>query len=530
MDHAFTLSASRLVRRSSESGVHPKDSSARREAWLEGMNTLLRNGTHFANRYRIVGSIAAGGMGAIYEVEHLETDRRLALKVMLPHTLQSENLRERFRAEAKVAARIRSEHVVDVLDAGVDEATAMPFLVMELLAGEDLGAHLGRVGRLSAGDVVEYLSQVALGLDRMHAASVIHRDLKPENLFLARREDGSIQVKILDFGVAKVIAAGAAATKGTHAQGTPLYMAPEQFAAGREVSPATDVFALGMIVYLLLVGEAYWAPELGGGMNIFVLSRLAEAGPQEAASVRAASRGVVLPPAFNTWFTRATAPDPAARFASATAAAVALGEALGVSARRQVVLHASEPFGADLEDSTIPSTLAAFPSTQKVTLRSAQRVTFPAADVACLPERSWLETLPSGAAEIVARPRLPSPKRLGVLGAATVVGAALALLSVGGWGTPGGAGPAHLSAAGPAFLLAAGPVRVAEPAPVAASAAQTAAAPVAAATGVAAPHASGAWARPSGKIGASRPIARPVVGAPAKSPTAATARRRYTRD
>ena len=100
------------------------------------MSDELAEGTIFANRYRIIRCIAAGGMGAVYEVIHLETDRKRALKVMLPHILGSQDLRDRFKREARVAAQIESEFIVDVFDAGLDEATKMPFLVMELLNGE----------------------------------------------------------------------------------------------------------------------------------------------------------------------------------------------------------------------------------------------------------------------------------------------------------------------------------------------------------------------------------------------------------
>src|SRR5580704_5559526 len=108
------------------------------------MGSGLAVGTLFASRYRVVRRIATGGMGAVYEVIHLETERRRALKVMLPHILESEELRERFQREAKVAAHVESEFIVDVFDAGFDEETQMPFLVMELLRGEELSKRVKR--------------------------------------------------------------------------------------------------------------------------------------------------------------------------------------------------------------------------------------------------------------------------------------------------------------------------------------------------------------------------------------------------
>src|SRR4051794_552900 len=108
--------------------------------------SALQNGSIFAGRYQVVGLIAAGAMGAVYEVVHLETQRRRALKVMLPHIVESAELRDRFKLEARIAAHIESKFIVDVFDAGIDDATEMPFLVMELLRGEELGKRLKRLG------------------------------------------------------------------------------------------------------------------------------------------------------------------------------------------------------------------------------------------------------------------------------------------------------------------------------------------------------------------------------------------------
>lgn len=291
----------------------------------------LVEGSVFAGRYQIVRSIAQGGMGAVYEVVHTETQRRRALKVMLPNMLQSQEMRDRFRQEACVTANIESEHIVDVLDAGIDEKTQMPFLVMELLRGEELDKRLKRLGRLDAREVVTYLHHVALALDKTHRASIVHRDLKPGNVFLTEREDGSLRAKILDFGVAKLIADGATSAGATQSLGTPLYMAPEQFNIGQKVSPAVDIFSLGMMAYTLLVGAPYWQEEISAGANIYAFAARAMHGPTEAATARAIRQGVSLPAAFDAWFARVTASAPQARFPMASAAIAALAEALGVA-------------------------------------------------------------------------------------------------------------------------------------------------------------------------------------------------------
>src|SRR4051812_22381964 len=228
------------------------------------MSFGLQNGTIFAGRYRIVRCIAAGGMGAVYEVLHIETERRRALKVMLPHIVQDAELRERFKREARVAAQIESKFITDVFDAGVDDETGMPFLVMELLKGEELGQRLKKVGRFAPAEALNYLQQTASVLDKTHRAAIVHRDLKPANLFLVERDDEPPHIKVLDFGVAKIVAEGATSGGMTMTVGTPLYMAPEQFRNGI-IQPSADIFALGMIAYTLLVGHAYWAEDLKKG-------------------------------------------------------------------------------------------------------------------------------------------------------------------------------------------------------------------------------------------------------------------------
>ena len=310
------------------------------------MNALLPNST-FAARYQIIRCIAAGGMGAVYEAVHLETERRRALKVMHAHFVQSAELRERFKREAKVAAQIDSDFVVDVFDGGIDDATSMPFLVMELLKGEELGKRLAAVGRFAVPEAITYLWQTALALDKTHRAQIVHRDLKPENLFLTEREDGPPRIKVLDFGVAKFVAETGTQSGQTRSLGTPLYMAPEQF-RGQRVTAQADNFALAMMAYTLLVGAPYWHDEAGGDTDVVAFALRAHAGPQESARLRASRFGVALPDGFDAWFSKATATDPMARFASATATITALGEVLGVHPAMLTGVAASDPLRPSL--------------------------------------------------------------------------------------------------------------------------------------------------------------------------------------
>ena len=292
---------------------------------------VLHRGDVFAGRYRVERCIGTGGMGAVFEAEHMDTERRVALKVLHAQALNSETARERFKQEARVAGKLRHLHIVDVLDAGVDDLTAMPFLVMELLHGEDLGSRIHRIGPMGAPEAVRILQQIGSALDCLHERQIVHRDLKPENLFLTWTDDGTPTIKLLDFGVAKVLAEGKTSGLTQDAQGTPVYMAPEQFAEQIRISPATDIYALGMLAFTMLTGHQYWGSEIARGMNVFMLARVAEAGPKELATLRATRAGMTLPPAFDEWFSTVTALVPGERFPTATDAVEALADVFGVT-------------------------------------------------------------------------------------------------------------------------------------------------------------------------------------------------------
>jgi serine/threonine-protein kinase len=283
-------------------------------------------------RYRIVRCIKEGGMGAVYEVVDEKTTGSRALKVMLPDLCENEGLRARFALEARITGGIESDHIVRTFDAGVDETTGTPFLMMDLLRGEDLGGVLKRRKRLPGLEVAHYLHQAARALDKMHAAGVVHRDLKPDNLFLTHRDDGSPCVKIVDFGIAKVTVAPDPSIETRPMMGTLLYMSPEQVRNERAIGPAADVYALGHITYTLLVGESYWAEEAEIIPSPYLLVSEIMRGSQEPASARALRRrNVTLPPLFDSWFQKVTALSAEIRFNRATEAVHALAEALSVA-------------------------------------------------------------------------------------------------------------------------------------------------------------------------------------------------------
>jgi eukaryotic-like serine/threonine-protein kinase len=222
-------------------------------------------GALLGGRYRVTSCIGSGSMGVVFEATHANTGRRCAVKVMLPDTFAHDALRERLFEEARVTSSIESDHIVEVLDAGLDAPRGLPFLVMELLRGESLQQRIERVGRLEPLEAVACLHQASLGLDRAHAAGVVHRDLKPANLFLAFVDDRTSRIKVLDFGIAKLLEEGQTSVLATRGVGTPYFMAPEQIQDVAKVSPATDVYALGMIAFTLLTGSPYFRADSAGG-------------------------------------------------------------------------------------------------------------------------------------------------------------------------------------------------------------------------------------------------------------------------
>ncbi|WP_438015801.1 serine/threonine-protein kinase [Sorangium sp. So ce315] len=307
---------------------------------------VLQPNTRFRDRYQVLRVIKAGGMGAVYEVMDEVTAARRALKVMLPTLLDSEELRARFALEARITGIIESDHIVRTSDAGVDDETGTPFIVMDLLRGEELGSLIKKRGALPAEDVAIYLFQAALALDKTHAAGIVHRDLKPDNLFVTIRDDGSPCVKILDFGIAKVIEQHHASTLTRQMIGTPVYMAPEQIRAERNIGPRVDIYALGQVAYALLVGETYWTQEAEAIPSPYLLASELLRGATESPCARVARRrSASLPPAFDAWFFKATALRPEDRFERASVAVSALADALGVPLPRvsRVVLLPDPP-------------------------------------------------------------------------------------------------------------------------------------------------------------------------------------------
>lgn len=319
-------------------------------------------------RYKVIREIGRGGMGTVFLVAHLHTGERLALKLLKGPIARESSVRERFRREMQTPARIRSEYVVRITDADLAaERDGAPFLVMELLEGCDFTTLL-HDGPLSPMETVWCLRQVARALERAHSAGIVHRDLKPPNLFLHRREDGSLIVKVLDFGIAKLIDIAPLddtaqdLTQQGAIVGTPGYMAPEQaLGMSNRVGPASDLWAMGIIAFRMLTGQPYWR----GNQLVVVLAQIAS-----GAMVPPSQQAPGLDPAFDAWFLRSCARDPAARWPDARAQLDALADAFQVSPLEPAPssLQRRLPGGGAIETTTLlyqrPDSVARQPEPQ----------------------------------------------------------------------------------------------------------------------------------------------------------------------
>ncbi|MDP6947210.1 MAG: serine/threonine-protein kinase, partial [Myxococcota bacterium] len=205
--------------------------------------------------YRIEREIGSGGMGSVYEASHQRLGKRFAVKVLSPDVAGSAEALARFRQEALVTSALGNPNIVEVFDFNhMEDGT--PYIVMEYLRGEDLASRLQRVGRLPLAKAVEIFRQAASALHAAHQKGIIHRDLKPQNVFLSQLDDRDDYVKIVDFGISKVVGSRHAMT-GTHELlGSPSYMSPEQaLVKASLVDLRADIFTMGTLVYLMLAGR-----------------------------------------------------------------------------------------------------------------------------------------------------------------------------------------------------------------------------------------------------------------------------------
>jgi serine/threonine-protein kinase len=285
----------------------------------------VKPGDILAGKYRVDGVLGIGGMGVVVAATHLQLGQRVAIKFLLPEAFRLGAALERFAREARAAALLKSDNVARVIDVATLESGA-PYMVMELLEGDDLGAVIQQRGPLPLPEVIDFVVQACDAIAEAHSLGIIHRDLKPKNLFLTRRRNGAPLVKVLDFGISKVggVAGGDhSLTKTSDVMGSPNYMAPEQIRSSRNVDERTDIWALGVIIYELLTGhvpfEAETVPQL--------CSMVLEQAPPPLATIRPD-----IPSAFVRIVERCLAKDPAGRFANVNELVAALSPGTRIAA------------------------------------------------------------------------------------------------------------------------------------------------------------------------------------------------------
>lgn len=259
-----------------------------------------------SDRYRILQKLGEGGMGVVYLAEHVVIEKKIALKILFPDLTRRSDLVQRFMQEAKSASRINHENVIDITDFG-QSPEGYVFIAMEYLVGQDLGQLLKASGPLPWTRAQPIILQIVKALRAAHERGIVHRDVKPENVFVSPRDDGREFVKVLDFGIAKVLGLDDDAPRLTRTGmifGTPEYMSPEQ-AQGQAVDHRVDIYAVGCILYHMVTGEVPFRAESFMGILSKHMLEQAVAPSVRNPTVEAAVEAVI---------NRAMEKDPARRF------------------------------------------------------------------------------------------------------------------------------------------------------------------------------------------------------------------------
>lgn len=291
----------------------------------ESPKRLFTPGEIFEGKYRVERLIGAGGMGMVVEATHFGLDRRVAIKFMRHETRDVPEAAMRFFREARAVASLSSDHVVRVFDNGIAH-DGEPYLVMELLRGEDLAAILVREKRVAPALAARWILEACDAIGEAHVLGVVHRDLKPANLFLAETKPGERKIKVLDFGISKLIGEGAVGghTSRSVLLGSPRYMSPEQTQSSARTDARTDIWALGVVLYELVTGHAPFDAENAVGLAAAILSQPTPAMKKLRPDV---------PTAFERVVTRCLAKHPGERFQTVRELAAAL-RPLGAPAKR----------------------------------------------------------------------------------------------------------------------------------------------------------------------------------------------------
>jgi eukaryotic-like serine/threonine-protein kinase len=368
----------------------------------------LTPGTTLKDTYRVVKRLGGGGMGEVYEAEHTRLAGRYAIKLLLPEAGSDETALRRFRREAEIASSLQHPNIVQVIDFDATPEGA-PYLVMELLKGLDLDQTLSAAGKLPPQRVVDVVEQTAAGLSAAHAMGIVHRDLKPANVFVVPLPGGQRDlIKLVDFGISKILAATTKLTADASIIGTPRYMSPEQ-ATGSELGPETDQFALAVIARELLTGQ----PPFNAETFPVLLYKIVHEEPLSFADL-----GLRIPVGIEAVLNRAMRKRPSERFGSVSEFSAAF--------RREVEAWL---LGATIDGNANPQGLAHEPTSQQLAPPEVKVVQEPTASAA--PAASAQMAVSLGDSAVAAKKvRLSNGRRALIL---AVIGMAAATLLWSKW-------------------------------------------------------------------------------------------------
>ena len=448
---------------------------------MDAARSPVQPGDILAGKYRIDRVLGAGGMGVVVAATHLELLETRAIKFMLPEALTNADAVERFVREARAASLLKSEHVARVFDVGRLESGA-PYMVMEHLEGTDLDIVLRSRGQLPIGEGILYVLQAAEALAEAHGRGIIHRDLKPSNLFISTRANGSPCVKVLDFGISKIIGAVGAdvdLTKEHTVLGSPHYMSPEQMRSSRDVDGRSDIWSLGIILYMILAAQR---PFRGHNVGEIIARVMAGRPPPPSRH-----RGD-LPPELDAVVMRCLEREPSARYGDVSELANALlpfapeGSARLVEGIARIVIAPGRTAASlslvQLSDS---QRLAAATPNRPPTVDAPTVAASPAAIRPAPPQSAAPASITGAWGGTSARLATPRASRAPLFGAFVLTGLLGALVA---WGFTRQGGDAKPASPAASSVAASSPaIRVNEPAP---------AVPIALAPSIPAPTASAA--------------------------------------
>ncbi|MBL8684707.1 MAG: serine/threonine protein kinase [Myxococcales bacterium] len=331
----------------------------------------LPSGTLIGGDYEVLERLAGGGMGEVYLARQRSTGALRAVKRLHAHLLSDEVSRTRFEREAKVVAKIESQHVAQVVAAGIDRERGEPFIAMEYLRGATVSKLVAN-GPCSFDEALRVMMGVGHALAAAHRAGVVHRDLKPDNVMLAESQLAGVStiVKVLDFGIA-LVAKGTLSARitGDLSVGTPPYMAPEQFSDSQRIGPHTDVWAMGLLLFEMLTGQRFWNSSAKTGGTLASLIQEIVEQPISPSALRAREKGGSIAPPIAAWIDLCLQREPTHRFDQAQPALDALVRAARgapleapLSGAAQPRAHVAPVTLSDASTTAIPPAAHAAPS------------------------------------------------------------------------------------------------------------------------------------------------------------------------